>query len=54
MRDYVDAANCLKLDSFSNDKLSKGFCSEMVEETKNALLINKVMASNFFPVAFLL
>lgn len=50
LRDYVDAANCMKLDAFSNDKLSKGFSSEMVEEAKSTLLVNKRQARRIYEI----
>ena len=53
LRDYVDAANCMKLDAFSNDKLSKGFSSEMVEEAKSTLLVNKVPTITILSISFL-
>jgi len=50
LRDYVDAANCIKLVTFSNDKLLKGFCPEMAEEAKSALLINKKQARRIYEI----
>lgn len=42
LRDFVDAKNCLTLDSFSKAKLKAGFSETMVEEARKKLKLNKV------------
>ncbi|KAG0715887.1 Histone acetyltransferase type B catalytic subunit [Chionoecetes opilio] len=42
LRDFVDAKNCLTLDSFDKAKLYEGFSAAMVEEAKKKLKLNKV------------
>ncbi|ODM94910.1 Histone acetyltransferase type B catalytic subunit [Orchesella cincta] len=37
LRDFVDARDCSKLSSYSNEKLKKGFSKEMSEEAKTVL-----------------
>lgn len=41
LRDFVDAKNCLSLDSFSKSKLNEGFSQAMVEEAQKKLKLNK-------------
>ena len=48
IRDFVDAKNCLKLGSFSKEKLHQGFSAEMIEEAQRELKINKVSVCFFF------
>ena len=52
IRDFVDAKNCLKLGSFSKEKLHQGFSAEMIEEAQRELKINKVSVC-FFVFCFL-
>ena len=47
IRDFVDAKNCLKLGSFSKEKLHQGFSAEMIEEAQRELKINKVSVCFF-------
>ena len=47
VRDFVDVANCLTLESFQKDKVQEGFKEEMFKEAKEQFKINKVEIRHF-------
>jgi histone acetyltransferase 1 len=50
LRDFVDSRNCLKLESFSEDKLKLGWNEEMANEAQNKLKISKRQARRVFEI----
>lgn len=42
VRDFIDLCRCEKLACFADEKLKNGFSSEMEEELRTKLKINKV------------
>ncbi|CAG7819872.1 unnamed protein product [Allacma fusca] len=48
LRDYVDAKDCLKLQSYSVDNLKKGFSEKMLEETSKHLKMTKRQSRRMF------
>nr|CAG4646276.1 EOG090X06NC [Macrothrix elegans] len=50
LRDFVDAKNCIRLPSFSKEKLKEGFSAEMIEEAKRELKINKKQARRVYEI----
>jgi histone acetyltransferase 1 len=50
LRDFVDSRNCLKLESFSEDKLKLGWNEQMANEAQNKLKISKRQARRVFEI----
>ncbi|XP_045115060.1 histone acetyltransferase type B catalytic subunit-like isoform X1 [Portunus trituberculatus] len=50
LRDFVDAKNCLTLDSFSKTKLTEGFCEAMVTEARKKLKLNKRQVRKIYEI----
>jgi len=50
VRDFVDAKNCMTLETFHPDKLAGGFSEEMVKESRDRLLINKKQARRVYEI----
>lgn len=50
LRDYVDAKNCLKLQSFLPHNLKKGFSESMVKEAQQKLKINKRQTRRIYEI----
>ncbi|XP_067934833.1 histone acetyltransferase type B catalytic subunit-like [Watersipora subatra] len=50
LRDFVDVKNCLKLDCYSADNISKGFTSALVKETQAKLKINKKQCRRVYEI----
>ena len=46
LRDYVDTLSCMKLESFSSEKLKDGFSKEMENEATMKLKMTKVSESS--------
>lgn len=50
LRDYVDAANCATLDSFSRESLMRGFDKNMAIEARDKFKINKKQARRVYEI----
>nr|CAG4643974.1 EOG090X06NC [Lepidurus arcticus] len=50
LRDFVDCKACLKLSSFQNDQLRKGFRQDMVQEAQTKLKLNKKQTRRVFEI----
>ncbi|KAH9494842.1 histone acetyltransferase 1 [Bulinus truncatus] len=50
VRDYVDARNCSKLDSFQPRELNKGFSHEMIHEAQTKLKLNRLQARRIYEI----